>query len=76
MGKLSNVTREEFERFLRSLGYSLDRTSGGHNIWKGPLSNRSIVVQTHISPVPVSIILGNLKTMGIDRKELEDFLKK
>lgn len=46
-------------------------------MWGGrPGLQRSITLQSHIDPVPEFIILNNLRTLGVSRKEFVDFLKK
>ncbi len=73
MKKLSNVTRKEFEGFLLSRGYSLDRISGGHAVWTKP-GVRSIVLQTHKEPIPMFVIKSNLMSMDVSTKDFLWFL--
>lgn len=74
MKKLTNVTRKEFEKFLAAKGYTLERTTGGHAIWTCP-DSRSVVLQTHVNPIPVIVIKSNLLSMGVTSKDLLDFLE-
>lgn len=36
---------------------------------------RNAVFQTHEEPIPEDIILNNLRTIGISKKDFEDLLK-
>lgn len=72
---ISNVPLNSFRKFLQNKGLNLIRTSGGHEIWSGKHLLRPVILQTHIDPVPLFIVLNNLRTIGSNRKELEKFLK-
>lgn len=77
MGQLSNIPLKTFRNFLEAQGLTIIRTKGGHEMWGGrPGLQRSITLQSHIDPVPEFIILNNLRTLGVSRKEFVDFLKK
>lgn len=67
--KLSNISIAEFENFLELIGAGHIRNNGGHKIWSRADLNRSVVVQTHIDPIPERIIQNNLRTLGYTRKE-------
>lgn len=66
----------EFKRFLESLGLSYVSTAGGHEKWAKDGMLRPVIFQTHIEPIPETIIRNNLRTIGASREELEKFLKK
>jgi hypothetical protein len=51
-------------------------TNDGHEKWSKLNMIRPIILQTHISPIPVFIIKNNLKTLGLSEKDLLDFLGK
>lgn len=36
---------------------------------------RNVVFQTHIEPIPEDIVINNLRTIGISKKEFEELLK-
>lgn len=75
--KLSNVPLDEFRRFLQDKGCWIDKTTkgkGGHERWvkKGLL--RPIILQSHVDPVPEMVLRNNLRSLGVTRKEFEDWL--
>lgn len=76
MGTLQNVKVKDFKRFLESLGLSYISTTGGHEKWAKEGMLRPVIFQTHIDPIPETIIRNNLRTIGSSRKDLEKFLKK
>lgn len=74
MAKLSNIALKDFQRFLVFCGCKKIGTKGGHEKWSKLNMIRPIIIQTHISPIPVFIIKNNLKTLGLSEKDLLDFL--
>lgn len=50
-------------------------TEGGHEKWKKEGCLRSIILQTHIDPVPEFIVKNNLRTLGLTRKDFIEWLK-
>jgi hypothetical protein len=76
MAKLSNIELKEFQKFLIFCGCKKIGTNGGHEKWSKLNMIRPIILQTHISPIPVFIIKNNLKTLGLSEKDLLDFLDK
>ncbi len=76
MGILQNVKVSDFRRFLESLGLSHISTTGGHEKWAKAGMLRPVIFQTHIDPIPETIIRNNLRTLGIRRDSLESYLKK
>ena len=76
MGTLQNIDPDKFRRYLKSKGLKCVRTKGGHEMWDGENISRTIVFQTHISPVPEFIISKALKTLGANRKDIEDFMRR
>ncbi len=36
---------------------------------------RNVVFQTHKEPLPEDIVVNNLRTIGVSKKEFEDLLK-
>lgn len=75
MGRLSNISLRSFRDFLASNGLSLVRISSGHEIWSKPGLLRPVIIQTHIDPVPEFIVLNSLRTMGLKRRDIEEFLQ-
>jgi hypothetical protein len=54
--RLSNISLADFRMYLRSVGCERIRTEGGHEVWFRKGIQRTIVLQTHISPVPERIL--------------------
>lgn len=73
--KLSNVSVDEFRRFLCDAGCVMVSTEGGHEKWKKEGGMRSVIFQTHINPVPEFIIRNNLRTLGLTRRDFIAWLK-
>lgn len=42
---------------------------GGHEKWEKDGCLRSVILQSHISPVPEFIIKSNLRTLGLSRAD-------
>lgn len=76
MGTLSNIKISVFRDFLGAQGLCYKDTTGGHEKWikKGLL--RPVIFQTHIDPVPISVLKNNLRTIGCTTQNLIDFLNK
>lgn len=74
MGKLENVSLNDFRRFLISKGLELKGTSGGHEIWSKPGMVRPVVIQTHVDPIPRDHISTNLRSMNVEKDKLVTFL--
>lgn len=47
---------------------------GGHEKWSRDDLLRPITLQTHVDPVPEIIVKSNLRTLGLKRKDLEQWL--
>lgn len=52
------------------------KEKGGHEIWAKSGLGRSIVLQSHVDPVPEFIIRSNLRTMGLTVKEFISFVER
>lgn len=74
MGTIQNICLDDFKAFLRAQGLKQIRTRGGHLIWSRGDLRRPVVIQSHIDPVPEFIVRNILRTIGADRKSLEDFV--
>ncbi len=79
--KLSNIPLDLFREFLFDQGCTREKKSntkgrGGHEKWNRADLLRPITLQTHIDPVPEMIVKSNLRTLGLSRKDLEEWLKK
>ena len=76
--KLSNVSLDDFRRFLFDMGCTRveqgTRGRGGHEKWVKDGLLRPIKLQTHVDPVPEIVIRSNLNTLGLKRKDFENWL--
>lgn len=50
------------------------RGRGGHEKWTKPGLQRPITLQTHKDPVLELAVRSNLRSLGLSRKDLEDWL--
>lgn len=75
MGRFSNISVARLRRLLSILGLSCVRIKGGHEIWFKEGLLRNVVFQNHEEPIPEDIVLNNLRTIGISKKEFEELLK-
>lgn len=73
--KLGNVSLALFREYLFYVGCNRVSMKGGHEKWKRDGCLRSIVLQTHIDPVPEFIVKNNLRTLGLTRKDFEEWLR-
>lgn len=73
--KLSNVSLTQFRQFLSDIGCVCVSTAGGHEKWKKEGCLRSVILQTHIDPVPEFIVKNNLRTLGLSRNDFIEWLK-
>lgn len=72
---IKNVSLKYFRKFLIYVGCELKRTSGGHEVWTKNGLLRPVIIQTHITPIPIHIIKNNLRTLGLSMEDLEIFIK-
>ncbi len=75
MGDFGKVTWKVFEAFLLSQGCTFKRIKGDHRIYVKSGLLRPLVVP-HYSPLPIFIILNNLRVLGVEKKIFLNFLKK
>jgi predicted RNA binding protein YcfA (HicA-like mRNA interferase family) len=59
---VKEVKQRELEKYLASLGWTLLRTKGGHNVWASPDGTDSVAVPTHgvVSPGVVRQVIKKL----------------
>ena len=74
MAKLTPIKRERFESFLRLIGCSLKRVKGDHLIYSRQGLKRPVVI-TADKEVPVFIIRGNLRTLGMSPEEYVNIIE-
>lgn len=75
MGDFGSVDWKLFERFLFSQGCTLKRIKGDHRIYAKEGLLRPLVVP-QCSPLPIFVILNNLRVLGVEKKLFLLFLKK
>lgn len=74
MPKIPTVSSRKFCKFLIAVGCRLERIEGDHHIFVKPDIERPVVVPIRKS-LPIFIVLNNLKTLGISRREFVRRLK-
>jgi len=75
MPKIGSVHWKRFEAFLIEQGCYFEREKGDHRVyWKKGL-NRPVIIPRD-KQLPAFVIYNNLRTLGIDRKVLENFLER
>jgi len=70
--KLSNISLQDFRKFLKNQGLNIIKTSkgrGGHEKWSRTDLDRPITIQTHIDPVPEFIVKQVLRHLEMTREE-------
>jgi hypothetical protein len=76
--KLSNIPLSVFRDFLAFAGChkveDATKGRGGHEKWIKEGLSRPITLQTHVDPVPEMVVRSNLRTLGLKRKDLEEWL--
>ncbi|OHA24301.1 MAG: hypothetical protein A3B11_02375 [Candidatus Taylorbacteria bacterium RIFCSPLOWO2_01_FULL_44_26] len=70
--KLARIHWKKFEKFLLSVGCEFVSEEGDHRKYHKPGILRSVIIPRE-KDLPQFIILNNLRTLGISRKE---YLKK
>lgn len=68
---LSNISLKDFRNFLAYIGCEKVSTKGGHEKWKRKGGYRSVIFQTHKDPIPLMVVLSNLRTLGLNREDFE-----
>ena len=76
--KLSNIPLRKYREFLFDQGCNRvdngQKGRGGHEKWVRKDLLRPITLQSHIDPVPEIVVRSNLSTLGLKRKDLEEWL--
>lgn len=73
--KMSNIPLAQFRKFLIHIGCQQISIEGGHEKWVKSGCLRSIILQTHIDPIPEFIIKANLRTFSMTRSDFINWLK-
>ena len=74
--KLVNISLSELETFLTSCGCKHVGIRGGHSKWEKEGLTRPIIYQTHKDPVPVHIVRGILRDLGMTPQDYFEQMSK
>ena len=74
--KLGNLPLATIRKLLIFQGCKSIGTKGGHEKWSRSDLLRPIILQTHIDPVPEFIVHQILRTLQINRSQLQSILSK
>ena len=70
MASLSNVTGKELIKFIKSIGYRLDRQNkGNHRIFVHDFKSTLTIPVYKKKIVKIGLLLGILKSIGISKSE-------
>jgi len=76
MVSIKSIPLALFRKFLMDQGCKLISTKGGHEKWTKKELKRPVIIQTHGSKtIEMHIVASNLKTLNIQKKFLEQWLK-
>jgi len=75
MSNLKNISLKTYRDFLKDMGCSCIRTSGGHEHWSRKDLLRPITFQSHIDPVPEFIIKNGLRILKLTKDDFVEWLK-
>lgn len=70
------VRRVEMEAFLAAHGWNRDRRASSHEAWTKAGRPRPAIVDHNCDDLPEEHIRSILRSMGLARNVLRDFLKK
>jgi predicted RNA binding protein YcfA (HicA-like mRNA interferase family) len=65
--RIGNISLRLFLKYLESQGCKLDRTKGGHLHFKKVGARRTIVIQSHVDPVPEHVVRNTLQLLEVSR---------
>jgi len=72
--KLSNITLNEYRKFLTHVGCKCIRQNKGHEHWANKDINRPLTFQSHIEPIPEFIIKQHLRYLNMSKNEFLDIM--
>lgn len=74
---IKQIPVKVFKKFLKSKGLKHVRNNRGHELWDYPNKSlrRPITIQGRYKDMPLTHIHTNLKTLKIDKKDFEKWLK-
>ena len=72
---MTPLPKKTWEKFLEFIGCKLKHIKGDHYIYDRPGLKRP-VVHTNDKEISVALIMSNLKTLGINRDDFFEIMKK
>jgi predicted RNA binding protein YcfA (HicA-like mRNA interferase family) len=75
-GALRPIKWQVFHKFLLEVGCTYERKSGSHRVYKKLDLLRPIIVPEHKFDIPVFVLQNNLRTLGIPKEVLLEFVSK
>ena len=72
---LKNIPLKTFRDFLTWRGLKHIRTTGGHEVWSTKELSRPVIIQTHISPIPLHVVKNIFRTIDCTTEDYIEFLK-
>ena len=75
MPKLPTVAPQQLVKFFEHHGFVKDRQNGSHIIMIKPGAQRPVVVPENKKEVSVAVMMKNLKTAGVTKDDLVNFLR-
>ncbi|MCR4274771.1 MAG: type II toxin-antitoxin system HicA family toxin [Candidatus Campbellbacteria bacterium] len=75
MGGIGSTHWKEFEKFLLAIGCTFVREKGDHRVYAKKGLARPVIIPRDTA-LPAFIILNNLRTLSVSRKEYLAFLKR
>lgn len=73
---LHPIRWQQFEKFLIEQGCEFVRQKGSHRTYRKPDLLRPIIVPAHSYPISIGVLLSNLRTLGVTKEDLTNFLSK
>lgn len=76
MSNLSSINSKKLIKIIEKLGFQLDHSTGSHFIFYHPENRKRAVIPFHKKDLPKGTIANILREAGINRKDLENLLKR
>jgi len=76
MGKLTPISPQEFESFLKFIGFTFVRQKGSHRVYTRSGLLRPVIVPFHSGDLPVFIVRNNIRIFGISQEDYLDILSR
>jgi len=76
MGKLTPISPQKFERFLKFVGCRVVRQKGSHKVFSRDGLIRPIIVPVHSGDIPMFVVRNNLRVLQISVDDYIDILSR